>query len=47
VTWEVIGEDEIDVLVEAEPRVRRFGSCQGVPGFTLFELFEAVRVRPR
>jgi hypothetical protein len=33
--------------VEAELRVRRFGAWQGVPAFTQFELFDAVRVRPR
>jgi hypothetical protein len=45
--FEQIGEDEVDVLVEAELRVRRFGAWQGVPAFTQFELFDAVRVRPR
>jgi hypothetical protein len=33
------------VLVEVELRVRRFGAWNGVPTFTQFELFEAVRVR--
>jgi hypothetical protein len=40
-------EDEGVVLVEAELNVRRFGAWQGVPAFTQFEVFEAVRVRPR
>ncbi len=42
-----IGEDEVEVPVEAELNVRRFGAWQGVPAFTQFEVFEAVRVRPR
>jgi hypothetical protein len=42
-----VGEHEVDVLVEAELRVRRFGAWQGVPAFTQFELVDAVRVRPR
>jgi hypothetical protein len=42
-----IGEDEVGVIVEAEQRVRRFGSWMGLPPFTQYELHEAVRVRPR
>ena len=33
------------MLIEAELRVRRFGAWHRAPGFTQFELFEAVRVR--
>jgi hypothetical protein len=44
---EQVGEDEVDVTVEAELRVRRFGPWIGLPPFTQFELHEAIRVRAR
>jgi hypothetical protein len=43
---EAIGEDEVNVTVEAELRVRRFGPWMGVPAFTQYELHDAVRVTP-
>ncbi len=47
VPLEQIAEDEVNVTVEAELRIRHIGAWGPVPPFTQFELHDAVRVRPR
>jgi hypothetical protein len=41
---EVIGEDEVDVLVEGTLQIIRQRAWQGVPAFTEYRIVDAVRV---
>ncbi len=44
---EVIGENEVDVVVEGTLHIIRQRAWMGVPAYTEYRIMDAVRVRPR